>query len=224
MKLHIDYCAEFGISLGEMEATEEQMACTAYTRYVLDVGQSEDWLALQMALAPCLLGYGAVGRALHDDPRTDKTDANTYWRWILNYVADDYVEAVRTGRRLLERHAALSSPSRVEELVKIFIHATKVSLSGKDRRGVCVVHCANVKYRWKSGSGRCTPRPRTAAARAAEQYRYEICARPRSCPKPGLVEAEAPDGACLTIGENSGIRHSNSSRPPQPSRNGHCRV
>jgi thiaminase len=127
MRLHIDYCAEFGITLAAMEATTEQQACTAYTRYVLDVGQSEDWLALQVALAPCLLGYGAVGRALHDDPRAVKTDANMYWRWIRNYVADDYVEAVSTGRRLLERHAALSSPSRIEELVKIFIHATKVS-------------------------------------------------------------------------------------------------
>jgi len=30
-------------------------------------------------------------------------------------------------QELLERHAVLQSPSRIEELVKIFIHATKVS-------------------------------------------------------------------------------------------------
>ncbi len=30
---------------------------------------------------------------------------------------------------MIERHAALQSPSRIEELVKVFIHATKVSLS-----------------------------------------------------------------------------------------------
>lgn len=72
-------------------------ACTAYTRYVLDIGQSQDWLALQMSMAPCLLGYGAVAKMLHSHERTDKTDANTYWPWITNYVADDYVEAVRLG-------------------------------------------------------------------------------------------------------------------------------
>ena len=72
------------------------LACTAYTRYVLDIGQSEDWLGLQVALAPCLLGYGAIAKLLHGDPRT-KTDGNTYWRWILNYVAEDYVQAVQTG-------------------------------------------------------------------------------------------------------------------------------
>lgn len=61
----------------------------------------------------------------------------------MNYVADDYVEAVTLGRGMptnlgicalanenidvLERNAMLQSPSRIEELVQIFIHATKVS-------------------------------------------------------------------------------------------------
>lgn len=72
------------------------LACTAYTRYVLDIGQSEDWLGLQVAIAPCLLGYGAIAKQLHVDPRT-KMEGNTYWKWILNYVAEDYVQAVQTG-------------------------------------------------------------------------------------------------------------------------------
>ncbi|KAI0460351.1 Phosphomethylpyrimidine kinase-domain-containing protein [Xylaria acuta] len=127
MKLHIDYCKSFGIEKEEIEATEEHQACTAHTRYVLDIGQSEDWLGLQVSLAPCLLGYGAIAKQLHADPRT-KTEGNTYWPWILNYVADDYVQAVQTGCELIERNAVLHSPSRIEELVKIFIHATKYFL------------------------------------------------------------------------------------------------
>ncbi|KAJ0364741.1 hypothetical protein COL154_004825 [Colletotrichum chrysophilum] len=126
MSLHIDYCKGFGITVPEIEATEEHQACTAYTRYVLDVGQSEDWIALQMALAPCLLGYGAVAKQLHGDVKT-KRDDNTYWKWIENYVADDYVQAVKTGSELIERHAVLQSPSSIERLIKIFIHGTKVS-------------------------------------------------------------------------------------------------
>ncbi|KAI1132983.1 Rapamycin-insensitive companion of mTOR, N-term-domain-containing protein [Nemania abortiva] len=127
MKLHIDYCKSFGIEMEEIEATEEHQACTAYTRYVLDIGQSEDWLGLQISLAPCLLGYGAIAKMLHADVRT-KTEGNTYWPWILNYVADDYVQAVQTGCELIERNAVLHSPSRIEELVKIFIHATKMEI------------------------------------------------------------------------------------------------
>ncbi len=102
-------------------------------------------MGLQVALAPCLLGYGAIAKQLHGDQKT-KTEGNPYWAWIQNYAADDYVQAVRMGsgsyclllleRRLvlqlnwitdlLERQAVLQSPARIEELVEIFIHATKV--------------------------------------------------------------------------------------------------
>jgi hydroxymethylpyrimidine/phosphomethylpyrimidine kinase len=63
---------------------------------VLDIGQSQDWLALQMALAPCLLGYAAVSKMLRDHPQTKK-EGNPYWPWIENYNAADYLEAVRLG-------------------------------------------------------------------------------------------------------------------------------
>ncbi|KAK4146900.1 Phosphomethylpyrimidine kinase-domain-containing protein [Dichotomopilus funicola] len=128
MELHINYCKSFGISKEEMENTTENSACTAYTRYVLDIGHSQDWLGLQVAIAPCLLGYGALAKQLHADPRS-KRDGNTYWAWIENYVAEDYVTAVKIGSALLERHALLQSPSRIEELVKIFIHATKMEIA-----------------------------------------------------------------------------------------------
>lgn len=79
-------------------------ACTAYTRFLLDIGHSQDLLALQVALAPCTLGYGAVAKMLFSHPDTKK-EGNTYWPWIENYVAEDYVEAVRlaSGEFLLRQ-------------------------------------------------------------------------------------------------------------------------
>ncbi len=65
-------------------------------RYVLDIGLSEDWLALQISMAPCLIGYGVIANRLHDDPNT-KREGNIYWTWIKNYVAEDYSEAVKVG-------------------------------------------------------------------------------------------------------------------------------
>lgn len=49
-----------------------------------------------MALAPCLLGYGAVAQMLNSHELT-RRDGNTYWPWIQNYVAEDYTQAVRLG-------------------------------------------------------------------------------------------------------------------------------
>lgn len=47
-------------------------------------------------MAPCLLGYGVIAKQLHADKRS-KREGNTYWTWIQNYVANDYVSAVKTG-------------------------------------------------------------------------------------------------------------------------------
>ncbi len=74
----------------------QRCAVLTHGSYVLDVGLSEDWFALLISMAPCLIGYGVIARRLHDDPRT-KREGNIYWEWIQNYVADDYTEAVNVG-------------------------------------------------------------------------------------------------------------------------------
>lgn len=98
-----------------------------------------------MALAPCLIGYGAIARRLHTD-KENLRQGNKYWKWIENYVADDYTEAVQLGSgksardrqlrwstdccdlALLEKHMQSVSPSRMEELIKIFIRATELEI------------------------------------------------------------------------------------------------
>ena len=64
---------------------------------MLDIGQSEDWFALQISIAPCLVGYGLIAKRLYDDPKT-KREGNVYLQWIENYVAEDYVKAVKISR------------------------------------------------------------------------------------------------------------------------------
>lgn len=131
MELHLSYCAEFGIGLEQIEATPESVACTAYARYVLDIGSAGDLLGLYVALAPCLLGYGQVARRLYNDPRS-KREGNRYWRWVENYVAEDYEEAVVKGREVIEREAQRvgvgAGAARLEELVEIFARATRLEV------------------------------------------------------------------------------------------------
>ena len=84
--------------MDELRNSEEHQACTAYSRYILDIGASEDWLALQIAMFPCLLGYHHIAKRLSalQDPAAPKT-ANRYRQWIDNYIADDYTQAVGKG-------------------------------------------------------------------------------------------------------------------------------
>ncbi|KAH9877532.1 hypothetical protein IAQ61_002899 [Plenodomus lingam] len=125
IKLHIEFCREYGLSEEDIIHQEEDQATTAYTRYVLDIGQSQDWLALQIAQLPCLVGYGVIAKRLHEDPSTARVGSR-YWKWIEQYVAIEYREAMMRGSDLIEKHAAKLSPSRVEELAQIFIHATNM--------------------------------------------------------------------------------------------------
>lgn len=49
-----------------------------------------------MALAPCLIGYGAIANRLYAAEETLR-EGNRYWKWIENYAAEDYTEAVQLG-------------------------------------------------------------------------------------------------------------------------------
>lgn len=128
MQLHLDYCREFGLTADEMKEQPESVANVAYSRFILDIGSQQDWLALQVAMAPCLIGYGEIAQALYDSSDTVREN-NRYYKWIQNYVAPDYKQAVCVGRELLEKHAVRQSPSRIEELVDIFAAATRFETS-----------------------------------------------------------------------------------------------
>jgi thiaminase len=95
---NIKVCLLSSSTVSETRSNILPAACTAYSRYILDIGASEDWLALQIAMFPCLLGYHHIAQRLSalQDPSAPK-NANRYRQWIDNYIADDYTQAVGKG-------------------------------------------------------------------------------------------------------------------------------
>ncbi len=85
MQLHINICADVGISLEELEKTTELPQNMLYTRYVLEAGYSGDFLDMMAALAPCVMGYGEIGSNL-DQSATSQA----YREWIDTYAGADY--------------------------------------------------------------------------------------------------------------------------------------
>lgn len=128
MEMHVEYCREFGISQEEMERSKESQATVAYSRYVLDVGQSGDWLGLQIVLASCLIGYQVAAEWAKAQPGSEEK-RNRYWKWVINYGDPEYAEGVELGRAMIERHATKISPHRVEELVTMFIRVTEMEIN-----------------------------------------------------------------------------------------------
>ena len=95
-KLHLKYCAEWGLSEADVVATPESVETVSYTRWVLDRGLHGDILDLEVALAPCTVGYGEVALRVLADPAR-QVEGNPYQSWIDTYGAEDYQALARAS-------------------------------------------------------------------------------------------------------------------------------
>lgn len=127
MGLHLRVCERWGLSAADVEATEEQQATVAYTRYVLDVGMSGDLLDLQVALIPCTLGYAEIGRRLAPDGIDAVHADHPYRDWIAEYSGDAFQQAGKAAHDWLEDLGRrYGSDARFGELVGIFGKAARL--------------------------------------------------------------------------------------------------
>ncbi|SMR70848.1 thiaminase (transcriptional activator TenA) [Aliiroseovarius halocynthiae] len=97
MQLHIGICEAAGISQEDLLATTERPENLAYTRFVLEAGYSGDLLDLLAALAPCVMGYGEIGKRLAGEKTSD-----AYADWIATYASDEYQGACKAVGDLLD--------------------------------------------------------------------------------------------------------------------------
>jgi len=126
MSLHVRLCEGWGLTAAELETVPEARATVAYTRYVLDTGLRGDLLDLQVALAPCVVGYAEIGETLAARPGALDT-SNPYRDWIAEYAGEGYREIARRSRAALDASAAVRlSEARFDRLVAIFRQATRL--------------------------------------------------------------------------------------------------
>jgi thiaminase/transcriptional activator TenA len=87
--LHIEYCRRWGLSEAAMQTEPEALETVAYPRFVLDRGLAGDRLDLEVALAPCVIGYAEIARERMADPATTR-DGNPYREWLDMYAGAEY--------------------------------------------------------------------------------------------------------------------------------------
>ncbi|KAH9939574.1 Phosphomethylpyrimidine kinase-domain-containing protein [Amylocystis lapponica] len=132
VSMHREFCAQWGISEAELDATRESPATTAYGAYLLNVGLQGDASRLVMALAACLLGYGEVGLWLkREAARADswvRLEGNPYVKWIEDYSGEWYQSAVKVGLGTIEALAVVDppSPARLEEWRGVWEECTRL--------------------------------------------------------------------------------------------------
>ncbi len=126
MRLHVEYCAGWGIDEASMAAEPEAEETMAYTRYVLERGLAGDVLDLEVALAPCVIGYAEIGARMKRDPAR-RDDGNPYRAWYAMYSGEEFQGiAAETIARLDRIGAARGAEARWAELVRTFDAACRL--------------------------------------------------------------------------------------------------
>jgi thiaminase/transcriptional activator TenA len=85
-----------------------------------------DLLALQVALAPCVIGYAEIATRLATRPNA-LAATNPYGVWIAEYAGGPYQEVAAKAEAHLEELAGrYATPAREAELIAIFKEATRL--------------------------------------------------------------------------------------------------
>ena len=124
--LHIEYCRGWGLSEAAMAAAPEALETIAYTRFVLDRGLAGDRLDLEVALAPCIVGYAEIAAERLADPLT-RLDGNPYREWLEMYAGDEYRSLAQDAAAALdETFARRGGEGRFPALAQSFAAATRL--------------------------------------------------------------------------------------------------
>jgi thiaminase/transcriptional activator TenA len=124
--LHIEYCRAWGLSEVAMAAEPEALETVAYTRFVLDRGLAGDRLDLEVALAPCVIGYAEIAAERMADPMT-RHDGNPYREWLDMYAGAEYQGLARDAAAALdELFVRRGGEGRFAGLAAVFATATRL--------------------------------------------------------------------------------------------------
>lgn len=123
LSLHVRLCAGWGATAETLETASEHPTTLAYTRWVLDCGQSGDLLDLHVALAPCVIGYAEIAARLAPSVAAQ----HPYREWIAEYGGDAYQTVAARARTRLDHLAErFLTPARFDEIATIFSTACRL--------------------------------------------------------------------------------------------------
>jgi len=124
--LHIEYCRGWGLTEAAMAEEPEALETIAYTRFVLDRGLAGDRLDLEVALAPCIVGYAEIAAERMADPAT-RHDGNPYREWLDMYAGAEYQGLAREAAAALdEQFQRRGGEGRFAALAASFATATRL--------------------------------------------------------------------------------------------------
>ena len=123
MELHRSFCADFGITPPELEATLASPTTLAYTGHLLDVARSGTIEEIAAAMLPCQWGYDDIGRVLAERDQAPK--GSLHRRWIDGYNSREYQAVTEWLRNFTDQLASESSDATRARMQLHFSESTR---------------------------------------------------------------------------------------------------
>ncbi|MFZ2554299.1 thiaminase II [Psychrobacter urativorans] len=124
--MYLDFCQQWGIKVEEVENTAESVATIAYSRYLLDAAMSGSLAELYAAIAPCLMGYGEIGKRLKAEGFIAN---NPYQLWIDVFASDDFQAITAQNEAYINQLLAQASPSQADKFQQLFNTASRMEVN-----------------------------------------------------------------------------------------------
>ena len=124
--MYLDFCYQWGIAIEEVENAPESAVTIAYSRYILDAAMSGSLAELYAVIAPCLMGYGEIGKHIKDKGFVTN---NPYQIWIDVFASDAFQAITAQNEAQINTLLAAASPAQADKFQQLFNTASRMEVN-----------------------------------------------------------------------------------------------
>ena len=118
MALHRSFCADFGITAGELESTVPAPATVAYVMHLTRTANDGQIGVIASSLLPCQWGYDEIGRTLSASLRVLR--GSFHARWVEGYCSPEYRAVTEWLRGYVDQIGASGTPEVRRRMEGVF--------------------------------------------------------------------------------------------------------
>ena len=124
--MYLNFCRQWNIPLEQVENAPESAVTIAYSRYILDAAMSGSLAELYAAIAPCLMGYGEIGKHIKEQGFIDN---NPYQPWIDVFSSDEFLSITAQNEAQINTLLADASPAQADKFQRLFNTAARMEVN-----------------------------------------------------------------------------------------------
>ncbi|WP_372843306.1 thiaminase II [Psychrobacter sp.] len=124
--MYLDFCRQWNIPLAQVENSPESAVTIAYSRYILDAAMSGSLAELYAAIAPCLMGYGEIGKRIKDE---GFITGNPYQPWIDVFSSEEFQVITAQNEAQINTLLAEASPAQADKFQRLFNNAARMEVN-----------------------------------------------------------------------------------------------